>query len=224
MFEAKDIIVAIPAFNAGHTLDTVLAGVRKHLPREQILVINDGSSDDTTDCAKRNCARLLVHEKNLGKGAALKTAFKYVLRETAAQAVITLDADGQHSPDEIPKFIQNFRQEKSDLVIGARDFTLKAMPLFRLMSNLITSKLLSLKAGQTIPDSQSGYRLYSRWLLQKLELQTNGYETESEIIIQASRGNFKLDFVPIETIYNGATSHIRGFRDVTRFIRLYSKI
>lgn len=217
----EKIFVAIPAFNAGATLQKVLRGVIRHVSRSQILVIDDGSSDDTARCAENFGVLLQRHEKNLGKGVALKTAFDYAVRKTSAHAVITLDADLQHLPDDIPKFVHAFAEEKSDLVIGARSFSTKVMPFFRVVSNTMTSKMLSWKTGQQVKDSQSGYRLHSRCLLERLQLKTSGYETESEILLQSCRNGMKLSFVPIATIYNGETSHIRGLRDSLRFIKLY---
>lgn len=215
------IVVAIPAYNAGATLKDVLIGVSRQLSRSQILVIDDGSTDDTAQCAEHFGVQLRRHMKNLGKGAALKTAFAYFLSETSADALITLDADKQHAPEDIPKFVQSFADENSDLVIGARAFSPKVMPFFRVVSNTMTSKLLSWKTDQKIKDSQSGYRLHSRRLIARLQLETSGYETESEILLQACRAGMKLSFVPIATIYNNETSHIRGFRDTSRFIKLY---
>ncbi len=223
MIDSKEVFVAIPAFNAGKSLAAVLKEVSRYVERSQILVIDDGSTDDTQQCAEQFGVSVRRHLKNLGKGAALKTAFVYLMAETNTQAVITLDADGQHPPEDIPKFVQAFFEEQSDLVIGAREFSVKVMPFFRVLSNTTTSKLLSWKVGEQIKDSQSGYRLYSRRLITSLQLKTNGYETESEILLQACRAGMKISFVPIATIYNGETSHIRGLRDTLRFVKLYLK-
>ncbi len=222
MIEAKEeVLVAIPAYNAGQMLATVLEGVSRQIERSQILVIDDGSTDDTRMHAERYGVRVQIHPKNLGKGAALKTAFAYVLQKTNVQAVISLDADGQHAPEYLPEFVKAFVEGQNDLVIGARELSVRVMPFFRVLSNKMTSKLLSWKTGEQIKDSQSGYRAYSRRLIANLQLKTNGYETESEILLQACRAGMKIGFVPIATIYNGEISHIRGVRDIARFIKLY---
>lgn len=221
MRDPKKFLVVLPAYNAGKKLDAVLRELKRHFNSAQIGVVNDGSTDDTATCTIRNGVTLLSHQKNRGKGAALQTAFDYALTRTHALAVLALDADGQHAPEDIPKFIACFEQSNADLIIGARDFSSAAMPIMRRWSNRITSKLLSLRVGHVIQDSQSGYRLYSRRLLQALRLRTKGYETESEIIIQACRKNMQVRFVPITTIYNDSTSHIRGVRDILRFLKLY---
>ena len=219
----KDLMVAIPAYNAGKTLAEVLAGVGHYFERQRIIVIDDGSSDYTPAVARQFGAIVVQHRLNRGKGEALKTAFNLVLSNTSAQAVISLDADGQHRPEELPQFASAFAQKQAALIIGCRSFDPQVMPLFRILSNRMTSRLLSRKIGQRMQDSQSGYRLYSRHLLEKLDLKTSGYETESEIIIQAGKLGMKIEFVPITTVYNGEVSHIRGMRDISRFIRLYLK-
>lgn len=219
----KDLRAAIPAFNAGKTLGKVLEGVTQLLEPEQIIVVDDGSSDCTSAVAQHYNTVLLRHGVNRGKGAALKTAFQYVLERTSAQAVISLDADGQHLPQELPAFAEAFARTRAGLIIGARNFDVRLMPWPRVLSNRITSALLSWKIGQHVKDSQSGYRLYARVLLEKLHLHTYGYETESEIIIQAGRLGVKIAFVPITTVYNGEISHIRGLRDIRRFAEVYLK-
>ena len=219
----KDLMAVIPAYNAGNTLAEVLQGVLQFFERQQILVIDDGSSDDTASVARRQGATLLQHGSNRGKGAALRTAFGHVLANTQAQALISLDADGQHQPEELPGFARAFAATGAELIIGSRRFDPRVMPWLRVASNRLTSRLLSWKIRQPVQDSQSGYRLYSRRLLERLKLQTSGYETESEIIIQAGRLRMKIGFIPIETIYDGEVSHIRGGRDIGRFLRLYLK-
>ncbi|MGH7496873.1 MAG: glycosyltransferase family 2 protein [bacterium] len=216
-----NLVVAIPAYNAEKTLGEVLKGIQKCFAPAQTIVIDDGSHDGTAAVARQQGVQLLQHERNRGKGAALRTAFEYILAKTPAPAVISLDADGQHRPEELPKFIEAFVETSAALIIGCRNFDPRVMPWERVMSNRITSRLLSWKVGQHIRDSQSGYRLYSRSLLEKLALSTSGYETESEIIIQAGKLGARIEFVSIDTVYNGETSYIRGVRDIGRFIRLY---
>lgn len=223
MLDQAQVYVAIPAYNAGKTLDEVLRQVCKQVAKNRVIVVDDGSGDNTAACAERAGVILLRHTRNSGKGAALKTAFNHVLNETSAQAVITLDADGQHAPNEIPKLLQAGSQQASDLVVGTRSFALGVMPVLRILSNCITSKLISWKVKQPIHDSQSGYRLYSRRLLQNVKLYTNGYETESEILLQAGRVKMRIAHVPIATIYNDEISHISGIRDVARFVKLLWK-
>ncbi len=219
----KDLMLAIPAYNAGGTLGKVLNGAVQYFEPKQIIVINDGSSDNTAAVAQQFETILLCHETNRGKGAALRTVFQYVLEKTSARGIISLDADGQHLPEELLKFVHAFAQTGAELIIGARSFDPRLMPWARVISNRISSRLLSWKTGQPVKDSQSGYRLYSRRLLEKVQLKTSGYDTESEIIIQAGKLRMKIEFVPIMTVYNGEISHIRGMRDVGRFIRLYLK-
>ena len=221
MYAENDIVVAIPAYNAGRKLGEVLSEVFRFVNATQVLVVNDGSTDGCEDAVRDTRATLINHQRNLGKGAALKTAFTYFLENRSAAALISMDADGQHLPSELPKFLAAYRDRPSDLIIGARGFRWPEMPLHRILSNRVTSWLLTQKLGQVIRDSQSGFRLYSRHLIASIELTTSGYETESEILIKACRSGLRLTFIPISTVYGGEPSHIRGVREIWRFARMY---
>lgn len=218
---SKDVMVVIPAYNAGKLVCEVLKGVLGYFDPAQIILVDDGSSDHTAAAVQPFNIVLIRHEFNRGKGAALRTAFEYVLSKTSAQAVISLDADGQHRPQELPKFLEAFARTSAALIIGCRNFDPHVMPWTRVMSNYMTSRLLSWKIGQHVRDSQSGYRLYSRRLLEKFALKTSGYETESEVIIQAGKLGMRIEFVSIDTVYGSETSHIRGVREIGRFIKVY---
>ena len=219
------IMVAIPAYNAVQTLERVLREVLEYVDAREVVVVDDGSTDSTFECASRAGVKVLRHERNRGKGAALQTAFAYVREHTSARGLISLDADGQHLPQELPKFAAAFAEAKCKemgAIIGCRSFHPSVMPLPRIMSNRMTSALLSWKIGQKIEDSQCGYRLYSRKLIDQVYgLQTSGYETESEILIQGGRAGLKFYFIPIATVYAGEKSHIRGARDIARFVSMY---
>jgi len=219
----NDLMVAIPAYNAEATLGEVVAGVLEIFNSSRIIVIDDGSTDGTAAVAQHFDLILLRHQFNRGKGAALRSAFAYVLAQTATPALISLDADGQHQPAALLSFAQCFASTQADLIIGGRSFDPQLMPVLRILSNRITSRLLSWKIGQSIKDSQSGYRLYSRRLLEALQLETEGYETESEILMQAGKLQMKIGEIGIATVYNGAKSHIRGGREIGRFLKLYLK-
>lgn len=221
MSVANEIMAVIPAFNPGDAITRVLQEVSRYIENDKILVIDDGSTDGLAQRVLELRVPLVSHSRNLGKGAALRTAFEYIRTRTSARAVVALDADGQHNPHEIPKFMAAFRARQADLIIGEREFDPRVMPLPRIASNRMTSALLSRKLGQKIQDSQCGFRLYSRRLIDHIELETAGYETESEILIKACRSGFQLDFVPVSTVYAGEKSHIRGLRDISRFVRLY---
>ncbi len=216
-----DIAVVIPAYNAGAKLELVLSKTLTIIPKSQVIVVNDGSTDGTDEVAAKSGVQLIQHGRNRGKGAALKSGFERALATPEIQAVVTMDADGQHDSAHLREFIRAFRQTPVDLIIGCRQLRWPPMPVFRVMSNRITSALVSRRLGIKIPDSQSGYRLHSRRLLEQVKPDTDGYEMESELLIKAVRSGMKIGFIPIATIYASETSHIHGWRDTWRFVQMW---
>jgi len=209
------IIALIPAYNAGPFVHEVVRKARQHLP---VLVVNDGSLDDTAHKAETAGAILLNQLPNQGKGAALQLGFRWAL-EHGATAVLALDADGQHDPAEIPKFIAKFRQTGADLIIGERDFS--QMPLVRRVSNSLARKSFSWAMGQEVRDNQSGYRLLSRRLLEAvLASDEQGFEFEMDMIVTVVRNHWKLDWVPIRTIYADEVSNIKPLQHAAHFFRM----
>ncbi len=162
----------------------------------------------------------LRHDKNKGKGAALKTGFRHLLYSTKCDSVITMDSDLQHDPAEIPNFVAEWRRSNADLVIGFRKRIGTGMPIHRILSNTITSALVSARTGVKIRDSQSGYRLIAREALFSIDVQSDGYEAETEILIRAARKGFRFSFVPIATIYDGAKSHMTHWQTTRNFLRV----
>jgi len=212
--------VVIPAFNAEKSLMDVIKGVCRFIPGENVVVIDDGSQDNTSVVARGEGVIVLRHSKNLGKGSALKTGFNYLLRLSHIVAIFTIDSDGQHDPAEIPSFIKTFESTGADIVIGNRMNEIRNMPAIRKFTNLLTSAIISRIAGCEIKDSQSGYRLISRRVLEKIELVTERYDTESEILIKAGKTGARIESVPIKTIYADEISSINPFRDTIRFLSL----
>ncbi|MBI4721278.1 MAG: glycosyltransferase family 2 protein [Chitinivibrionia bacterium] len=209
----------IPAFNAEARLARVVEQVSRIIPKDRIIIVDDGSVDRTYAVASALGAVLLRHASNMGKGAALATAFKKA-REMGIPFVVTLDADGQHNPSEIPAFVAAQQETGADIIVGNRMADTKDMPPLRLMTNRFTSLLISLRAGRRIPDSQNGYRLLSTELLARMPLVTTRYDTESEILIKAARMGAAIGSVPVQTIYEGARSSINPLADSFRFLRM----
>lgn len=209
-------LALIPAYNESLRVAAVVAGALAHLP---VLVVDDGSRDDTADQARAAGATVLTQTPNQGKGAALQAGFRWALAE-GYEAVVTLDADGQHNPAEIPKFLQAYETQRADLVIGQRNFS--QMPPVRRLANWLGGLGYSWAVGQAIPDNQSGYRLLSRRLLTTLLAQNfeRGFEYEVEMITMCVRRGFTMAWVPIETIYAGETSHINPLLHTRNFLRL----
>jgi glycosyltransferase involved in cell wall biosynthesis len=209
------LVAIIPAYNEALRIEFVIIETLKHLP---VLVVDDGSDDDTSQVSEQKGADVLLQKPNQGKGAALKAGFKRAI-EQGFEAVVTLDADGQHDPAEIPKFIQSYEDTGADLIIGARDFS--EMPLVRRIANGLGRHSFSWAMGETILDNQSGYRLISRRLMQDLtEIEQEGFEFEVEMIVSCVQHGYDLEWVEIRTIYAGESSHINPIKHLINYISL----
>ncbi|HEX5132663.1 MAG TPA: glycosyltransferase family 2 protein [Candidatus Krumholzibacteria bacterium] len=217
-----DLAAVIPAYNAGAHLAAVIDRVARYVPRERIVVIDDGSSDDTRAVAGRAGVVVEAHPANQGKGAAIRSGIARADRLGVAYAIL-LDADGQHNPDEIPRFVARARETRADMVVGNRLTERTRMPWLRLATNHVTSAVISLLAGRRVPDSQNGYRLIRLEHFRKFPLTTSRYEIESEMIIRAGRAKGRIVSVPVETIYGDETSFINPLIDTGRFLRMVAK-
>jgi glycosyltransferase involved in cell wall biosynthesis len=215
--------VLIPALNAAQTLGTLLSKVKSYVPPEGIVVVDDGSTDATAQIAEESGVFVIRHEANQGKGAALRSGFRHILGTSQFECVVTIDADLQHDPDEIPRFISRWKRRDVDIIIGSRKRAGSGMPFHRMLSNAMTSLLVSARAGVVIKDSQSGYRCISRAVLSAVEFESNGYEAETEILIRAARKGFIIDFVPIATIYGKERSHMTHWQTTRRFLQVLLK-
>ena len=228
------VLALIPGYEEGPRIGAVVERARRHLP---VLVVDDGSTDDTAAQAEAAGAVVLPQHPNQGKGAALRMGFRRALDE-GYDAVLTLDADGQHDPDEIPRFIAAFAAgaeagtipaqavtgavaaagPRPELIIGRRDFS--RMPPVRRLSNTIGGAAFSWAVGQSIPDNQSGYRLLGRRLMGAMvDSRETGFEFEVEMIAVCIRRGWSLGWVPISTIYAGEPSHVQPIHHLRHFIR-----
>jgi glycosyltransferase involved in cell wall biosynthesis len=214
--------VVVPAYNVSDQLEGVLSHVLEYVPAKQVVVVDDGSTDGTAEAAAGMRPCLVRHGRNLGKGEALKSGFRFCLGK-GAERVFTLDGDGQHDPGRIPAFLEILERTKSDLVVGMRRFRVGDMPFDRIFSNRTSSFIVSLVAGFRIFDSQCGYRLYRRSVLETVRPVTHRYETETEMLILARRGGFAIGWCPVESRYGGEPSHIHRMHDTVRFLKLISR-
>lgn len=207
--------VVIPALNAAPTIAEVVTDALAYLP--WVVVIDDGSTDGTLEAARAAGAETMRHERNRGKGGALKSGFFLALGERL-EAVITLDADGQHRASEIPKFLAEWESSHPDLLIGSRDHLFAQMLRRRRLANQFSAWTISICAGTPVSDSQSGFRLYSSTLLERVSVRSNGFDFESEIIVRAGRGGYSVKSIPIELGFvNGiSTSHYQPIRDTLK--------
>ncbi len=212
--------VLIPAYNAQKTLPVLLQQIR-HLeyPPQHIFVVNDGSADQTAQAAADGAVTLLNNPVNRGKGYALRQGFKIFLEQSGARYLLCMDADLQHPPAAAPGFLLQ-AEEGADVVIGWRKRSPRQMPLMRIFSNTMTSAILSFLLPQKIHDSQCGYRLIERSVLQDIQLSEDGFQLETEFIIESVQRGHTIRFVPIPTIYNQQDSYINHLGDTLRFIKL----
>jgi glycosyltransferase involved in cell wall biosynthesis len=220
--QKDDLAAVIPAYNAAAHLPTVIARVAAHVPRPRIVVVDDGSSDDTRAVAEREGVVVEVHPVNRGKGAAIRSGIARAATLGVPFAIL-LDADGQHNPDQIPAFVTRARETGADMVVGNRLVDSANMPWLRLATNHVTSAVVSALAGRRVPDSQNGYRLIRLAHFATFPLTTSRYEIESEMIIRCGRARGRIASVPVETIYGTEESFINPFVDTFRFLRMVVK-
>ncbi|MDO5575879.1 MAG: glycosyltransferase family 2 protein, partial [Fibrobacter sp.] len=214
----NDIHVLIPAYNASDLLDSFIPKLLSMVPPEKICVVNDASKDNIHGVCKKWSLKCLDHEKNMGKGAALKTGFEYLVKNGAGW-IITMDADGQHAVDDIPIFIESAQKNRSaGIIIGARCMKIGVMPPLRIFSNITTSFILSVFCHTKIKDSQCGYRIYSADLIKKVTLEYPRFQMESEIILKAVFNHFPVLFIDVQTLYSGGPSHISHLKDTFRWV------
>ena len=182
--------------------------------------MDDGSTDKTSEVAKSSGVIVLQHEKNSGKGAALQTGFDYARNLVGIEFVMTMDADLQHQPEDFLKFFLVQQQTDADIVIGWRKRIGTQMPVHRLLSNTITSALVGLRTGVKIEDSQCGFRLIRRSVIERVRLESIGYEAETEFLIKAAKHGFAIQFVPINTVYGEEKSYMKHWATTVNFIKV----
>ncbi len=209
----------IPAYNVAPMFGQLIDGALKYLPADRILVVDDGSTDQTGEIAHERGVMVISHESNQGKGAALRSGFDHLCRQNA-DWIITMDGDLQHAPALIPAFIEAAAGGEYDVVIGCRQWDTGGMPWDRRFSNRSTSLILSLVTGLRIRDSQCGFRLIRRKLLDGLKLRGRRFEFETECLLRLARRGARLGWVGIPTMYDGAPSSINRFTDTIRFVKV----
>lgn len=214
----REVCAVIPCFNEERTIGEVVRHVRRHL--DLCIVIDDCSRDKTGETAARAGARLVRLETNLGKGMALRQGFA-LAAASGMLAAVTLDGDGQHDPEEIPRFLDAFQHGNLDIVLGNRMRDPAGMPWVRRCTNHFASWCVTRMAGVPIHDSQVGFRLIRLDTWQSLPLDGKRFDLESEILIKAGRQGARIGSVPIRTIYRGTEeSKISPLLDTLRFFRV----
>ena len=212
----NNVCAVIPFYNEAKTINEVIERTLHFV--DYVIAVDDGSNDGSTEAIEKSeRVILLTNPVNTGKGFALNTGFRESIKNNF-EITVTLDADLQHNPELVPALIDGINSY--DIIIGNRLNNLKSMPLQRIVSNKLTSILLSLKTGQKLHDTQSGFRAYRTKILPDILPLSSGFEAESEILINASRKNCSIGFVPIPTIYGNEKSKMKSFQAIIGFIKV----
>ncbi|MCJ7760992.1 glycosyltransferase family 2 protein [Candidatus Bathyarchaeota archaeon] len=200
MVDNLKVAVGIPALNEEATIAKVVVHASRYA--ESVLVVDDGSSDDTGLIAERLGATVIRHDRNMGKGAALRSCFDWS-RRVGADVLVTLDADGQHNPDEIPNLISLILKGEADVVIGSRKILSEA-PFYRHAGGRLLDRLTGVKVGGRFVDAQSGFRAYSKATLNRVTAAECGMGVDSEILMRARDAGLRIAEVPAKVSYRGA--------------------
>jgi len=217
----KKVCAVLPSYNEEKNITTVIKGILKH--NIDVIEVDDGSKDKTSQRASENGAAVIRHHKKKGKGVSIRDGLNYAT-DNDYDYIITIDADGQHNPDEMPLFIKEAdANEKAGIVIGSRLWNPEKMPLVRLCTNRFMSHLISLLCKQNIPDTQCGYKLIKKDVLKAVSVKSRKFEIESELLVKAAKAGFQIKSIPIKSIYAGEKSKINPFTDAIRFIRFLIK-
>ncbi len=212
------IAVVIPAYQAAATVGAVVAGARTMAP---VYLVDDGSTDGTGNAGRERGATLLTHATNRGKGAALATGIAAALAG-GAEVIVTLDADGQHPPEAIPRLVAPIAAGRADLVLGARARS-GAMPLPRRLTNWLSARLASRIGGQGVSDAQTGFRAFTREVAQQVRPAEERYDYETAFLLGALHAGCRVTCVAIPTIYDAAESHFRLWSDTWRVARVFAR-
>lgn len=215
--DREAIAAVIPAFSEEKHIGDVVRRTRAKL--ERVLVVDDGSTDTTAQEARIAGAEVIVHRENRGKGEAIRTGLRHWLDRQSTWVVI-LDADAQHRPEEIGRFVDAVSASDAQMFIGNRMDDLSRMPLLRQFVNRYMSKEISRVCGQIIPDSQCGFRMLHRDVIPEVLSGVDRFDYETEMLIKASRKGFRIESVPITTVYCDEVSSIHPVRDTIRFFKL----
>ena len=218
----RNTLILIPVYNCAMHLSELFLRIFALSEKCHILCINDGSTDNSLDIIRQHDVKYISFEVNRGKGFVLRTGLQFAKRN-GYQFVQSLDADLQHDPTSIINFFKTQRKEGADLVIGFRNFSFKNMPFMRVLSNYLTSSIVSYLVGNDILDSQSGFRLYKLSLFDENDIYSDRYQMETEILINYCRYRARIAYTEIPVIYSAETSHISHLRDITNFIKVIWK-
>ncbi|MBI5970144.1 MAG: glycosyltransferase family 2 protein [Deltaproteobacteria bacterium] len=209
-------LIIIPAYNEQKYIKTLLGNLTK--VASDVVVVDDGSTDSTPEIARGTGVEVIT-QRHQGKGAALRTGFNYAVAK-GYDWVITMDSDCQHDWQDVPRFVEAMTKNGTSIIVGSRLFEAGRMPVVRRLTNKFMSGLISRLIRCRVPDTQCGFRAINSTVLKGIRLETSHYDTESELLIKSGKAGYKISFIPIKTIYNGAPSNINKFTDTMRFLKL----
>lgn len=217
VFNSNKICIVVPTYNNANTLAAVLDGLLKYTDR--IIVVNDGSTDRTTEILETFSITVVSYEKNRGKGYALRSGFKKAI-ELGYDYAITIDSDGQHFVEDLPEFIRALQLHQNAIIIGARNMDQSSVPGKSSFGNKFSNFWFWVETGLRMPDTQSGFRLYPVRALQPIALITRKYEFEIEVLVRAAWSGIEVTSVPIKVFYADKAVRVSHFRPFTDFARI----
>lgn len=209
-----NLCVLVPAYREGGRIGTVVRDIRRYC--DKVVVVDDGSPDNTAKEAEAAGAHVIRHAQNQGKGAAQRTGMQYAV-DQGMDVLITMDGDGQHDPSDIPGFVREYERSHLPLIMGTRMGDSREMPLVRRLTNRFMSSLLSRRMRQRVTDTQCGFRLYKVDILPRVMPRTDRFDADSEILLNVADAGMPIGEVPVKVIYGSEQSKIRPFRDTLRF-------
>ncbi len=218
-----NVAALIPSYFEEKHIREVAAATKAQLDR--VLVVDDGSTDRTSDEARASGVEVIKHEKNAGKGAAIKTGLRALLEHAGVEFILVLDGDGQHLPTEIPNFLAEANATGAPMIVGNRMGDVRDMPFVRKCTNRYMSWTISRVIGQRVPDSQCGFRLFHRSLAAELlAMESGGFDFETEMLALAARRGCKIGAAKVSTIYGDEVSKIHPIRDTLKFFKLLKRL
>ena len=221
MDRLENHVAVIPCLNEAQTIASLVHSVRRHLP--DVVVVDDGSRDNTAKLAADAGAMVVSHPRNFGKGAAVKTGLTTAMRKGFDRALL-MDGDGQHQPGDIPAFVQKAEATRAALVIGNRMQDARSIPWLRRQANRWMSWQISRRVGENLPDTQCGFRLVDLRIWAALPCRTRHFEIESEMLITFLDAGCRVEFVPIQVIGRAAHSHINPLTDTWRWCKWWRSL
>lgn len=221
--DRRNVAALIPCYFEEKHIRDVAGRTRAQL--ESVLVVDDGSTDKTSDEARAVGVEVIRHEKNQGKGAAIKTGLRALTSRDGVEWVLILDGDGQHLPEEIPHFLAAANRNDASMIVGNRMSDTRTMPLVRKLTNLTMSGLISAIIGQRVPDSQCGFRMFRKDLAAAfVDVPSSNFDFESEMLAIAARRGVKIAAATVSTVYGDERSKIHPVRDTVRFFQLLGRL